>query len=141
MEVMWVMTKIMGLSMQIKGKKKTAWWGVCYKEVGRESDITGWERILPDGEKIPQLKGAEIYKYLGTQFRPARARGNSIRGMRKIAAGKAKRLTFAIGRISGLTQEQMRRTIALGIAGVLGYYARSTPLDLTTCKSIEEARA
>eukprot|EP00965_Chrysotila_dentata_P097857 3235405-Pleurochrysis_carterae.AAC.2 len=27
------------------------------------------------------------------------------------------------------------------MAGVLGYYARSTPMDLTTCKSIEEARA
>eukprot|EP00965_Chrysotila_dentata_P091757 3029556-Pleurochrysis_carterae.AAC.3 len=61
--------------------------------------------------------------------------------MRKIAAGKAKRLIFAIGRIPGLTQEQLGRKIALGIAGVLGYYARSTPMDLTTCKSIEEARA
>eukprot|EP00965_Chrysotila_dentata_P206854 6183782-Pleurochrysis_carterae.AAC.1 len=61
--------------------------------------------------------------------------------MRMVAAGKAKRLIFAIGRIPGLTQEQMGRTVALGIAGVLGYYARSTPMDLTTCKSIEEARA
>eukprot|EP00965_Chrysotila_dentata_P154423 5102508-Pleurochrysis_carterae.AAC.1 len=26
------------------------------------------------------------------------------------------------------------------MAGVLGYYARSTPMDMTTCKSIEEAR-
>eukprot|EP00965_Chrysotila_dentata_P000281 8796-Pleurochrysis_carterae.AAC.1 len=27
MEVMWVVTKILGLNMQIKGKKKTAWSG------------------------------------------------------------------------------------------------------------------
>eukprot|EP00965_Chrysotila_dentata_P064524 2139552-Pleurochrysis_carterae.AAC.1 len=27
MEVMWVMTKLLGLNMQIKGKKKTAWSG------------------------------------------------------------------------------------------------------------------
>eukprot|EP00965_Chrysotila_dentata_P092666 3058898-Pleurochrysis_carterae.AAC.1 len=48
MEVMWVMTKILGLNMQIKGKKKTAWSGVYYNEEGHESDITGWEVILPD---------------------------------------------------------------------------------------------
>eukprot|EP00965_Chrysotila_dentata_P135854 4491019-Pleurochrysis_carterae.AAC.1 len=30
--------------------------------------------------------------------------------------------------------------MALGGSGVLGYYARSTPIDMTTCKSIEEAR-
>eukprot|EP00965_Chrysotila_dentata_P097060 3208342-Pleurochrysis_carterae.AAC.1 len=40
---MWVMTKMLGLKMQIKGKKKTAWSGVYYNEDGRESDITGWE--------------------------------------------------------------------------------------------------
>eukprot|EP00965_Chrysotila_dentata_P253643 6211350-Pleurochrysis_carterae.AAC.1 len=61
MEVIWVMTKILGLNMQIKGKKKTAWSGVYYNEEGRESDITGWEVVLPDGEIIPQLKGAETY--------------------------------------------------------------------------------
>eukprot|EP00965_Chrysotila_dentata_P227017 6195752-Pleurochrysis_carterae.AAC.1 len=60
------------------------------------------------------------YKYLGTQLRPGRARGNSIRDMRKIAVERAKQLIFAIGRIPGLTQEQMGRTVALGIAGVLG---------------------
>eukprot|EP00965_Chrysotila_dentata_P051137 1695163-Pleurochrysis_carterae.AAC.1 len=66
MEVMWVMTKLLGLNMQIKGKKKTAWPGVYYDEQGQESDITGWEVMLPDGTKIPQLTGTEIYRYLGT---------------------------------------------------------------------------
>eukprot|EP00965_Chrysotila_dentata_P110886 3664719-Pleurochrysis_carterae.AAC.1 len=140
MGVMWVMTKILGLSMQINGRKKTAWSGVYYDEEGRANDIAGWEVVLPDGDIIPQLKGTEIYKYLGTQLRPGRARGNSIRDMRKMAAGKAKRIIFAIVRLPGLTQEQLGRTLALGIAGVLGYYARGTPMDMTTCKSIEEAR-
>eukprot|EP00965_Chrysotila_dentata_P023498 778866-Pleurochrysis_carterae.AAC.1 len=75
LEVVWVMTKILGLNMQIKGKKKTAWSGVYYNEEGQESDITGWEITLPDGTKIPQLKGTETYKYLGTQLRPGRAKG------------------------------------------------------------------
>eukprot|EP00965_Chrysotila_dentata_P236730 6201498-Pleurochrysis_carterae.AAC.1 len=48
MEVMWGMTKVLGLHMQIKGKKKTAWSGVYYNEEGQKSDITGWEVILPD---------------------------------------------------------------------------------------------
>eukprot|EP00965_Chrysotila_dentata_P037337 1242378-Pleurochrysis_carterae.AAC.1 len=43
--------------MQIKGKKKTAWSGVYYNEDGHESDITGWEVMLPDETKIPQLRG------------------------------------------------------------------------------------
>eukprot|EP00965_Chrysotila_dentata_P051818 1720295-Pleurochrysis_carterae.AAC.1 len=126
--------------MQVKGEKKTAWSGTYYNEEGKESDITGWDVVLPDGEKIPQLKGAETCKYLGTHLRPGRARGSSIRDMREIVAGKAKRIIFAIGRLLGMSQEQLGKTLALGIAGVLGYYARSTPMDLRTCKSIDEAR-
>eukprot|EP00965_Chrysotila_dentata_P141101 4663708-Pleurochrysis_carterae.AAC.2 len=79
MDVMWVMTMILGLNMQIKGKKKTAWSGGYYNDDGHESDITGLEVILPDGTQIPQLTGTETYKYLGAQLRPERAKGNSIK--------------------------------------------------------------
>eukprot|EP00965_Chrysotila_dentata_P068282 2257812-Pleurochrysis_carterae.AAC.1 len=140
MEVMWVMTKILGLNMQIKGKKKTAWSGIYYNEEGQESDVTGWDITLPDGTKIPQLKATETYKYLETQLRPGRAKGSSVKQMRKNIAEKSKRIIYAIGRLPGLTQKQLGSILALGVAGVLGYYARSTPLDMTTCKSIEEAR-
>eukprot|EP00965_Chrysotila_dentata_P121569 4019003-Pleurochrysis_carterae.AAC.1 len=126
--------------MQIKGKKKTAWSGVYYNEDGQECDITGWEVMLPDGTKIPQLRGTETYKYLGTQLRPGRAKGSSIKQMRKHIAEKSKRIIYAIGRLPGLTQKQLGSTLALGVTGVLGYYARSTPMDLTTCRSKEEAR-
>eukprot|EP00965_Chrysotila_dentata_P100947 3334443-Pleurochrysis_carterae.AAC.1 len=95
-EVMWVMTKILGLNMQIKGKEKTAWSGVYYNEEGQENDISGWEITLPDGTKIPQLKGTETYKYLGTHLRPGRAKGSSVKQMRKIIAGKSKRIIYAI---------------------------------------------
>eukprot|EP00965_Chrysotila_dentata_P170107 5614640-Pleurochrysis_carterae.AAC.1 len=140
MEVLWVMTKILGLNMQIKGKKKTAWSGVYYDEEGQESDITGWEITLPDGTKIPQLKGTETQKYLATQLRPGRAKGTLVKQMRKTIAEKSKRIIYAIGRLPGLTQKQLGSILALGVAGVLGYYARSTPMDMKTYKSIEEAR-
>eukprot|EP00965_Chrysotila_dentata_P149147 4925846-Pleurochrysis_carterae.AAC.1 len=105
--------------MQIKGKKKTAWSGVSYNEEGQESDITGWEVILPDGTKIPQFMGpTETYKYLGTQLRPGRAKGSSsIKQMRKSIAEKSKRIIYAIGILLGLTQKQLGSTLALGIAG------------------------
>eukprot|EP00965_Chrysotila_dentata_P197476 6178208-Pleurochrysis_carterae.AAC.1 len=61
--------------------------------------------------------------------------------MRKTIAEKSKRIIYAIGRLPGLTQKQLGNTLALGVAGVLGYYGRSTPVDRTTCNSIEEARA
>eukprot|EP00965_Chrysotila_dentata_P132553 4382950-Pleurochrysis_carterae.AAC.1 len=117
MEVMWVMTKTLGLRMQVKGKKKTAWSGVYYNEDGHECDITGWEVKLPDGTTIPQLKGTETYKYLGTQLRPGRAKGNSIKQMRKTIADKTKRIIYAIGRLPGLTQKQLGSTLALGMSG------------------------
>eukprot|EP00965_Chrysotila_dentata_P164363 5427628-Pleurochrysis_carterae.AAC.1 len=60
--------------------------------------------------------------------------------MRKNIAEKSKRIIYAMGRLPGLTQKQLGSTLALGVAGVLGYYARSTPVDRTTCNSIEEAR-
>eukprot|EP00965_Chrysotila_dentata_P011612 379970-Pleurochrysis_carterae.AAC.1 len=60
--------------------------------------------------------------------------------MRKTIADKSKRTIYAIGRLPGLTQKKLGSTLALGVAGVLGYYARSTPLDLTTCKTIKQAR-
>eukprot|EP00965_Chrysotila_dentata_P173106 5712489-Pleurochrysis_carterae.AAC.1 len=60
--------------------------------------------------------------------------------MRRTIAEKSKRIIYAIGRLTGLTQKQLGSTLALGVAGLLVYYARSTPVDRTTCNSIEEAR-
>eukprot|EP00965_Chrysotila_dentata_P261675 6214335-Pleurochrysis_carterae.AAC.1 len=56
MEVMWVMTKILGLNVQIKEKKKTAWSGVYYNEEGKGSDITGWGAILGNTTETWQSK-------------------------------------------------------------------------------------
>eukprot|EP00965_Chrysotila_dentata_P253879 6211485-Pleurochrysis_carterae.AAC.1 len=99
--------------MQIKGEKKTAWSGICYNEEGKESKITGWD--------------VRHTIYLGTHLRPGRARGGSIRDMRKIVARKAKRIIFAIGRLPGLTQEQLGKTLALGI--VIEGTGLCNPLD------------
>eukprot|EP00965_Chrysotila_dentata_P254140 6211777-Pleurochrysis_carterae.AAC.3 len=64
-------------------KERTAWSGVYYNKDGRESDITGWEIVLPNKEK-----STETYRYLGTQLRPRRARGAG--SIKDISAGKRK---------------------------------------------------
>eukprot|EP00965_Chrysotila_dentata_P138354 4576020-Pleurochrysis_carterae.AAC.1 len=60
--------------------------------------------------------------------------------MRRTIAEKSKRIIYAIGGLTRLMQKQLASILALGVAGLLVYFARSTPVDRTTCNSIEEAR-
>ena len=140
MDCMSVLTKILGLNLTIKGKKKTAWSGV-YWEDGVEKDVTGWELELPDGRVVPQLTREEEYTYLGTELRTGWNRGRAGLSLRQKAVRKCKQLIGMIGKVPLLTQEQMGKAMSLGIAGVLGYYGRSTVITWEDCKHIETARA
>ena len=73
LECAWLVTKICGNSLQVKQKKKSA-WSATYWENDEERDVEGYEMRMPDGMTIPQLKGDESYKYLGTELR-TRCRG------------------------------------------------------------------
>ena len=46
-----------------------------------------------------------------------------------------------IGRIPALNNVQMSKCMSIAVAGVIGYYGRSTPLSMADCKAIEGARA
>ena len=46
----------MGLELQVKDKKKTAWSGV-YWEGAQEKDVTGYEVRLPCGMVVPAAAG------------------------------------------------------------------------------------
>ena len=59
---------------KVKKKKKSA-WSATYWENNEERDVEGYEMRMPDGMPIPQLKGDERYKYLGTELRTGWANG------------------------------------------------------------------
>lgn len=63
-EAMWIVARVAGLRLQVKGKKKTAWSATYWESDGTERDVTGWEMVMPDGSTIPQLEGDDKYKYL-----------------------------------------------------------------------------
>ncbi len=58
-EAMWIVARVAGLRLQVKGKKKTAWSATYWESDGTERDVTGWEMVMPDGSTIPQLEGDE----------------------------------------------------------------------------------
>jgi len=62
-EAMWIVARVAGLRLQVKGKKKTAWSATYWENDGTERDVTGWEMVMPDGSTIPQLEGDDKYKY------------------------------------------------------------------------------
>ena len=137
LECAWLVTKICGNSLQVKQKKKSA-WSATYWENDEERDVEGYEMRMPDGMPIPQLKGDESYKYLGTELRTGWANGEGQTEMRKRCVGDCKRVIWIIGNLPHLTGEQIRRNMALGLAlsGIIGYYGRSTAITWKDCQRV-----
>ena len=146
-ECAWLVMKIMGIKIQIKGKKKTCWAGTYWEE-GKEKDITGWEMRLPDNTIIPQLVSKtpegklvnETYKYLGTEMRAGWAEGRGQDETRHKMVSKCRQLIGLIGRTPLETLSQMEKAISLAISGTIGYYGRSTSLTWDNSIQIEKAR-
>ena len=130
----------MGLSIQVKGKKKTCWAGT-YWEGKVEKDITGWKMELPDGTIIPQLTGDESYKYLGTEMRAGWADGMGQVLSREKVVRKCRQLIGLIGRTPLATLKQMESAIGLAISGTIGYYCRSTILTWGDALQIEKLQS
>ena len=78
MECCWMIAQMSGLTVTIKGKKKTAWMGTYWdtNEQGRpaEKDIIcgeTWKMEFPGGEEIPQIligEDIDYYKHLGSEL-------------------------------------------------------------------------
>ena len=113
---------------------------VCYRywENDEERDVEGYEMRMPDGMTIPQRKGDESYRYLGTELRTGWANGESQTEMRKRCVADCKRVIWIIGNLPHLTGEQIRRNMALALSGIIGYYGRSTVITWEDCQSIEQ---
>ena len=81
MECCWVVAQMMGLQVNVKGKKKTAWSGTYWTKDKRgrmvETDIEcgEWKMRLPNGVEVPQIKmgqdqDVDYYKHLGSELGP-----------------------------------------------------------------------
>ena len=128
-EASWMVAKIAGLDLQVKKKKKTAWYATYWEEGGTERDVEGWEMRMPDGETvIPQLVGAEKYKYLGTELRAGWGGGQAYEDARANVVNKCRNAIAMLGRVKQLTHRQMETAMALVLSGFIGYYGRSTVL-------------
>ena len=72
-------------------------WGLGHCDRGwSERDVEGYEMRMPDGMTIPQLKGDESYKYLGTELRTGWANGEGQTEMRKRCVADCKRVIWII---------------------------------------------
>ena len=136
LDSMWVVARISGLQVSVNSKgTKTAWMGTYYDAKGVEHSVTGAKVMLPDGREVPQVKE---YKYLGTPLKDEyKGRHDE---MRKKVVRNCIGLIRQIGRVDMLGPRQTRKVMELAIAGVLGYYARSTPMTWADCQSIEAVR-
>ena len=139
-ETIWIVAAVAGLTLQIKGKKKTAWSATYWESDGNEKDVTGWEMRMPDGTVIPQLVGDEKYKYLGSELTTGWNQGDAQTTVRKKVVGKCKQAIGLIARVPLITEEQLAKAIDLALAGIIGYYGRSTVITWEDAVQIEEAR-
>ena len=78
------------------------------------------------------------YKYLGTPLQIG-FEGRHTK-MRKQVVSSCSALLRQIGRVDMLGPRQTRRCMELAMAGVMGYFARSTPLRWADCHAIEQVR-
>ena len=129
----WTMARLSGLTVMVKGKKKTAWSGVYWARDGRgqrvEKDIEcgeGWKMCLPDGTEVPQVRmGEEVdyYKHLGSELAPGWTGGQD-----RVRAKVVARCVGIIGILSGvkgITARTMNEAVDLAVGGVVDYYGRA----------------
>ena len=143
LDAMWVVARVAGLKVTVKAKdaetrvgSKTAWMGTYWDEHGSEREVKGWEIKLPDGTVVPQVRA---YKYLGTPLQIENQGRHEA--MRKKVIDTCCGLIRQIGRVDMLGPRQLRRGFELAMAGVMGYYCRSTPMTWKGCQQIEAVRA
>jgi hypothetical protein len=100
----------------------------------------GAKVMLPNGSKVPQVK-ENISTTLPWHAveRRKNTKGGTMSEMRKKVVRNCTGLIRQIGRVDMymLGPRQTRKVMELAIAGVLGYYARSTPMAWADCQSIQ----
>ena len=146
----WVVATMSGLTVTVKGKRKTAWAGTYWTRDDRgrrvERDIEcgeGWQMCMPDGKTvIPQIKMGETvdyYKHLGSELAPGWTGGQD-----RIRAKVVTRCVGVIGVLAGvrgITVDTLNNAIDLAVGGVVDYYGRACVLRWEDMEKVEAARA
>ena len=149
-ECCWMMARICGLHVNVKGKKKTAWSGTYWTKDGRgrmvEKDIEcgEWKMQLPDGTEVPQIKmgpdqDVDYYKHLGSEMGPGFT-GGQDRVRAKVVA-RCVGVIGVIGGIKGLGVKVLNDAIESAIGGIVDYYGRACVLTWDDMEKVERARA
>ena len=113
-----------------------------YWEEGVEKEVSGWTMRLPDGREFTERSRSAQGTNTSGGLRPADGEDDTMRLWRQSNASAVKcQLIRLIDRVPILGPEQLRRAMGLAISGILGFYARSTPIPWSTCKEIEAVRA
>ena len=106
-----------------------------------ERDVV-WQVVqMPCGMVIPQLVKGEHYKYLGTEMPPGWFGGKAQGAAEEKVLRKCKTLLWMLGGIPALTDAHLGQAMSLAVAGVIGFYGRSTVITWATCQRIEAVRA
>ena len=103
--------------------------------------MEGYEVKMPDGACMPQLVGKDVYKYLGTELPTGWANGKAQEITRMKVRSKCRSLLGMLASIPVLTDQQLGLAMSLAVAGVIGYYGRSTVITWEDCQRIEAMRA
>ena len=150
MECCWIIARISGLKIMVKGKKKTAWAGTYWTKDGRGKDVEKdvecgeWRMLLPDGTEVPQIKmgvGEDVnyYKHLGSEVGPGFTGGQDR--VRAKVVTRCVGIIGVIGGIKGLGVTAMNEAIESAVGGVVDYYGRACVLTWEDMNKIEAARA
>ena len=149
-ECCWMVARISGLKINVKGKKKTAWSGTYWTQDGRgrmvEKDIEcgEWRMCMPDGTEVPQIKmgteqDVDHYKHLGSEMGPGFT-GGQERVRAKVVA-RCVGVIGVIGGIQGLGVKALNDAIESAIGGIVDYYGRACVLTWEDMEKVERARA
>ena len=141
---------MMGLQVNVKGKKKTAWSGTYWTKDKRgrmvETDIEcgEWKMRLPNGVEVPQIKmgqdqDVDYYKHLGSELGPGFT-GGQDRVRAKVVA-RCVGVIGVIGGLKGLGVTAANDAIESAIGGIVDYYGRACVLTWEDMNKVERARA
>ena len=117
--------------------KKTAYTAVCWEgRKERQLDMDMWLPGPNGGMRIPRVDG---YKHLGYKVRGGWMGG--LDAERQHTVANAKGFIYMTMNMPMLAYQELGRIASMGMAGIIGFRGRGTPLRYADCDEIWAAEA